>query len=636
MSHVDDQLGFSPEMDHRPAEGAGPHHLLLVLSAVFAGIAMIVAGGYGIHSEILSLKALSIEAALVAILCLTARNAQRIRFQLADVQSSLDKGPSRTVEEPRIGRWGDVDSNEEYDAFHDPYVDVEHARFVHYLYASVCPTALLGLLAFYQLWSRTSDRMDTITLGSATALCLLCLTASCIWLVLARLFAAISKDQLPESDNLAFSFREIQWFSIAVAGTILGCLIWAPLDFWMGRLLLVWILAICTEQMIRLLFLWLKPSADDAFLPPLHLRLREALTARRNPIASLFELIETRLGVSFRSSWAIQFVKRALVPLAAMVLVLLWGLSSLSIIKLDHLGVRESLGCVHGAPLPPGIHWKLPWPFGRIQQYPAKKVFVMPVGFVSNPQRQPAYLWSKKHAKEEFNLVLGDGAELVSLDCVVYYKIHEDRARFLNYVYHFQNPDDALEAYAYHCLMEQTRSATLDEILTTNRAQFANRLEELLRQYAAENRLGIDVVDVALMGLHPPIAVASDYLDVISAGVDADRFQTEATGKKDVQIETARRESTSAVATASADSAKRIGEAQEESSQFIALGQAYSVAPDALQQRLWFEGLEEILEEKPFALVDKTFVEGPGGILLDQRAGADVRDPVPVSQGTNQ
>jgi regulator of protease activity HflC (stomatin/prohibitin superfamily) len=364
----------------------------------------------------------------------------------------------------------------------------------------------------------------------------------------------------------------------------------------------------------------------------LFLHLRESVFVRRNPIASLFETIEVRLGVSFRSSWAIRFVKRAMIPLAMMVLLLLWGLSGLAVVKIDHLGVRESFGRFSAAPLHPGLHWKLPWPFGEIRQYPAKKVSVTSIGFVSNPERQPAFLWSKKHAQEEFGLVLGDGAELVSIDSVVYYKIHEDQERFFDYVYCFENPDDALEAYAYRALMEHTRSAKLDEILSTNRAQFADDLEQLLRRYSTDNHLGIEVVDVALIGLHPPIAAAADYLDVISARVDADRYQIEATGEKRVQIEDAQRNSASAIATASAEAEKRLGQAQEESSEFVAIKQAYAVAPDALRQRLWFEVLEEILEDKRFALVDKALADGPGGILLDQRKSANIEDPVPVTR----
>jgi regulator of protease activity HflC (stomatin/prohibitin superfamily) len=307
-------------------------------------------------------------------------------------------------------------------------------------------------------------------------------------------------------------------------------------------------------------------------------------------------------------------------------------LSSLAVVRIDELGVRERFGRLDTAPLPPGLHTKLPWPFGRVLRYPVKHVVVKPIGFISNPGRQTSYLWSKKHAQEEFALVLGDGSELVAIGCLVYYKIHEDRERFLDYVYGGQNPDEALEAYAYRALMEQTRDTTLSDVLTANRARFADRLEQKLQSYARRNRLGIDVVDVALMGLHPPVDVAADYLDVISAQIDADRVRVEALGEKDVKLEQAHQEKASAVAAARVNAAQRIGKAIGESSQFLAIGEAYALAAEAFQWRLWFEAFEEVLARKRFVLVDQAVATGEGGILLDQRGGRTADDPVPLTR----
>jgi regulator of protease activity HflC (stomatin/prohibitin superfamily) len=200
-------------------------------------------------------------------------------------------------------------------------------------------------------------------------------------------------------------------------------------------------------------------------------------------------------------------------------------------------------------------------------------------------------------------------------------------------VYQCQNPDDALEAYAYRTLTESTRSTTLREVLTANRAQFADHLERTLRGYVESNRLGIEVVDVALMGLHPPVEAAADYLDVISARIDAERVHIEALGDAAVQVANVQQESASAIASAKVEAARRTGEALGESSQFLAIGEAYAVAPEPFQLRLWFEALEEILEQKRFVLVDQAVAEGSGGILLDHRGRAAAgEDPVPLTR----
>ncbi len=150
--------------------------------------------------------------------------------------------------------------------------------------------------------------------------------------------------------------------------------------------------------------------------------------------------LETRYGVGLRSSWAITFVKGAALPLLALLVLLYWGSTCLVIVELGQLGVREHFGRVTGEPLPPGLHFKLPWPCGRIRAYAVKTVHQVPIGFVEGDQpvnyKEPrALLWTRDHAKEEFALVLGGGTELVVVNALLYYKIAEDPRGFLDYVY---------------------------------------------------------------------------------------------------------------------------------------------------------------------------------------------------------
>ena len=174
--------------------------------------------------------------------------------------------------------------------------------------------------------------------------------------------------------------------------------------------------------------------------------------------------------------------------------------------------------------------------------------------------------------------------------------------------------------------MEHTRSATLEEVLSVDRAAYANRLEADLRQYASDNRLGIEIVDLPLINLHPPIASAAAYLDVISAEIDAVRFQLEAEGEKKSRIQEAEKESGHLMAEAQAQAARRVGLAVEESAQFVAVGQSFAVAPQAFRLRVSGDTLAEVLGGMPLTLVDPTFVEGVGGMMLDLRPGMQRQD----------
>ena len=603
---------------------------LLWASAVLSTMGVVLAGAYVLWTDCLVIQALSLELALCALPVWLSVNAQRICRHGGREAAGAGKDVPAASGNGGSARWGDADYGDiEETRGREVSWDVEHDIKLHYLFLAAVPSALILFLAARRLWSSSTGAVTAPATGQAIAIGLLCLGASCLWLVLAKSYEGISEEEFPARRALGLAYRDLQWASVLVCAGLVGSIAWLPAEAWTGRLLLVWVLLVGGEQLGRAVFAWLHAS-PDARVQPLRAVVREMVLLHGNPLGGLSDAIETSFGVSFRASWAIRFVRRALLPGVGLVGLLLVALSSLSVVRVDELGVRESFGRVQGDPLAPGLNWKLPWPFGRVLRYPVKQVFTKSIGFVSAPGRQASYLWSQKHAEEEFALVLGDGAELVAIDSVVYYKIHEDRQRFLDYVYRHQNPQDALEAYAYRALMEQTRSVRLRDVLTANRAEFARQLLQKLRDYAATNRLGIEVVDVALIGLHPPVEAASDYLDVISAGIDAERFETEATGEKLVRIVDAQRESSTAVATAKAEASQRVGEAFGESAEFLAIGEAYAVAPDAFRLRLWIEALEEVLETKRFVLVDKTFASGPGGILIDQRSGALQEDPVPL------
>jgi len=483
-----------PEGAERKVREAGSGHKGLVFGAAFlVSIGVIVAGAYGMRARpagALVLKALALEGALVALSAWLSLHAFRIRRRVAEAYEweSYEAHGSRD--------WDEV----EEEGVGVTLQDAQHARMIHFAVLAIPATVLVGFLALFALWTQSGREAGVLPENDIAAASVICLVACCLWLVLSRAFEGLGRDELPEGPSLMLGFRDLQWTTLLVAAGILGTLIWpknafsasgepwSPPEIWVARVLLVWTLAVVVEQLIRVTLAWLRRDwVDEGFASPVHLLLREAVFLRGNPIASLFETIEARFGVSFRSSWAIRFVRAAALPSLVAVVLLFWGITCLSIVAVDELGIRESFGRIRGElpwnlgtvsddPLPPGLHLKFPWPFGRVRHYPVKKVFAMPIGFVPRAGHQRAYLWTKVHAEEEFAMVLGNDAEVVAVNALVYYKIREDKEGFLQYVYRFaDSPNDgpqarsgraavetALDAYAHRALMEQTRSATLD------------------------------------------------------------------------------------------------------------------------------------------------------------------------------
>jgi regulator of protease activity HflC (stomatin/prohibitin superfamily) len=462
---------------------------------------------------------------------------------------------------------------------------------------------------------------------------IVCLGAAFVWLVLARSFQTIKQQELPEAADLMSAFREAQWGSLIAGAGLMSTSLGSQPVFWATRLLLFWVIVMGTETLVRWLIRMLVPAAPgEPAVAPVQSLAREAIFAAANPVTSLVRTFERRCGVSVRSSWAIAFVGNLTVPLLVLLLLLGWGLTSLVIVETHEWGVRESFGRKAGGPLLPGLHLTLPWPFGRIRTFAVKPVHQLPIGYVEADEelvtnRPRALLWTRPHAKEEFALVLGDGSELVAVNAIVYFKISEVPEEFFDYVYGQSDPEQGLTAYAYRALMEQTRGRTLDDVLAANRAEFARRVVDSVREQAKAARLGLEVVDFALVNLHPPIEAGAEFLEVINAKLDARRRVTEAAGERQVALQDSATRSLKAIATARIEASRRVAGALSEVAEFKSIGQAHQDRPRTLRLRLWIESLENALSDQRLFLIDSALIDAGAEMLLDTRLLDAPRSP---------
>ncbi|HEV8062288.1 MAG TPA: SPFH domain-containing protein [Gemmataceae bacterium] len=573
-----------------------------------AALAAVASAWYSVVADSYVALALALELVLVAFASWAVRNLQ---YKRQWAESAKNPAPGNPQAEAAVPVITDL-----------PGKAVQTQKIV---LATVA--VLVGLTALFQLLQEALDA--GVREGGSAAFGAVCLAFAFVWLVLGRSLQAVSATDLPEAEQLGFAFREAQWASLAAAAGLMATMLYPPLVVWTSRALFAWVLASCIETLVRRIAPILIPQGPGrSDVAPIQLMLREIVFSRGNPLGSMLRTLETRYGVSMRSTWAITFVEGAIIPLLILLILLYWGSTAVVIVEMGQLGARESFGRVSGEPLMPGLHFKLPWPCGLIRTFPVKTVRQLPIGFVEEEQpvnlKEPrALLWTRGHAKEEFALVLGGGTELVVVNALLYYKIAEDPRGFMDYVYRQSAQEDALAAFAYRALMEETRGRTLDEVLSADRSAFSSSLADSVRRQAREARLGLEVVDLALINLHPPIEAAGSYLDVINARLDAHRQVIDAEGKKQVAILTSQTAGITTIANAQIEGSRRVAAAASLAAEFSALSQAYQVGPQTFRKRLWIEAQETALTGQRLFLIDSTLLGQGGELLLDTR-----RNPV--------
>lgn len=139
-----------------------------------------LAGGYYLATGAYGLQVLSLQALLAAVGMWIAFNANRLRRARAEAEAIVESGEEEQAEAVRR-QWlsvGDRDLERTYDAV---LADVEHGRRLHYLFVAVLPAAFAALMIGFALFARAADTQP-MSEAQATALGILCLAVSCLWL----------------------------------------------------------------------------------------------------------------------------------------------------------------------------------------------------------------------------------------------------------------------------------------------------------------------------------------------------------------------------------------------------------------------------------------------------------------------
>ncbi len=351
-----------------------------------------------------------------------------------------------------------------------------------------------------------------------------------------------------------------------------------------------------------------RPPAGAAFGTDLFLA--RMLGSSYNPLQSVFSGVEDTFGVDVRSSWALGFLRRVSAALILALGVFTWGLSSFVLIDESQEAVRERFGKVSpGEVLGPGLHVGLPFPFDRVRLVDTHRVRTIPLGF-SGEKLDSDALWTQYHAAEEYNLLIGDGRDLVTVNAEIQYRIGDVH----DWIYGCQNPEEALETLAYRVLMEATVDRTLDEVLSKDIGSFAAEMHGAVQKQADEKGLGVEVVSLNLRGLHPPVVLAEEYQSVVAAQLDRKTYMIDAEAYRLSALPMAKAAALSAIRTSTAERTMQLALAKGEAIAFESLEAQYAANPDLYRFRSRLETLEEVLGGKSYHVIDAR-IEQDGGAL---------------------
>ncbi|WP_425928019.1 protease modulator HflK [Pseudomonas sp. NyZ201] len=351
----------------------------------------------------------------------------------------------------------------------------------------------------------------------------------------------------PEAADLA---AQIRWL-VAVQVLSIACLLFTGGErLWPVRLAVLTGLlpgALAMELILRALFSVFSPRRAGQE-PRLLARslVCGLLQWPPRPLAFLRHELHQRFGIDLRQVWAFDFMRRAALPVLALVAMVGWLLTGVTQIAMDNRGIYERFG----NPVEvwqPGLHLGLPWPLGRVLVVDNGQVHELatsgdaaladPLADAEGPAPAAANrLWDASHISENAQVIAGDGGgrqnfQIVNMDVRFIYRIGLDDRAALAATYHSTDVAMLLRTIANRVLVRDFASRSLDGVLGAERQALGQDIGAAVQADLDRLDSGVQVLVTSVEAIHPPAGAANAYHGVQAAQITAQALIARDRGK---------------------------------------------------------------------------------------------------------
>jgi modulator of FtsH protease HflK len=300
----------------------------------------------------------------------------------------------------------------------------------------------------------------------------------------------------------------------------------------------------------------------------------------------LWAVLRTGLGDIFRLP---RLGRRGLFAFVGLVVVA-WASTSLYRVQPDEKGVVLRFGRFIET-TDPGLHVHLPYPIDAVLLPKVTQVNQIQIGV--GPSSASA------EASRGGQMLTGD-ENIVEADSTVFWKIR-DPAQFL---FKVDDPELAVRIAAEGALRDVISRTPIQAAMSDKRQQIADETRALLQKLLDDEQAGVQITQVQLQRVEPPLAVIDAFNDVQRARADQERARNEAEAYANDILPRARGESERIRQEAEAYKVQVVNLAHGEADAFLPLLRSYEQAKDVTAWRLYLDSVDEVLRKASKVIVD--------------------------------
>ena len=447
-------------------------------------------------------------------------------------------------------------------------------------------------------------------------------------------------------------------------------------DYYTSRTIIVLYIILGAEFIFNLLVEFYRPRTIEEPRPVFESRLLALFTEPGGVVRNIADTLDYQFGFKVSGTWIYHFMEKALFPLFIIWIIVLWAFSSIQEVGPNEVGIEQRFGkIVTKGQLDPGVYLTLPYPFGKIDRYSYTQIHELTVGGHGDEhdddeeeeeeddghghnkaKKEKSHelpriiLWAKKHADNEKKYLVAVKPNAVFTEAVakidskkalaknsatpvsflgatipIQYRIKKDQLR--NFAYKYRNAKQILEKIGEMEASKYFASVNFMSVMSYDRYKASSTLLTRIQKTADDMNLGVEIVQVNLFGLHPPVGEVSKSFQKV----------TEALEEKETQILTAKayRSSTqpliqaqkeSIISTAKAYKYRVRTVAKAESERFEKQLKAFAIMPGIYKLRTYLDFMEKdtanirkfiISSEIPHQIYELNFEEKQRLDLID-------------------
>ena len=426
----------------------------------------------------------------------------------------------------------------------------------------------------------------------------------------------------------------------AIAAVVAG---FAQMDVIVARVLCLVLALMALENLFGLIFEIYRPRVKGKAGRLLYdSRLVGLLGQPEGIIKTAAQALDYQFGFKVSETGFYKFFEKWLPVLIPIQIGILFLSTCFVFIEPGEQGLLERFGqSVQTRPvLEPGPHLKFPWPIDKVYRYGSGGLQSFNIGFVQDPEKERnerTVLWTVSHYKEEFNLLVASREQaggattnaeiavpvnLLTVSIPVQYQIKDVRA----FAYNYSDASELLEKVATREVVRYLVGVDLIEIMSTARAQAAEKLRTSIQARADEMKLGVTIVFVGLQDIHPPVKVAGAYEAVIGAQQEIQAKVLEAEGYRAKTVPLADAEGRKKILQAEGYRLAKIAGAAARSAQFTNQITAFTASPKVYPERLSLQTFARATEGVRKYLVAPTNSQEVIQLNLEDKVRTDLLD----------